>query len=106
MILLGWSGEFFDAYNFYDQFPCSSALNIAQWCDPSFDRLMHRAVRTLDNHKRYELEHQIEAKLTGAGGAFPAVALYNAKAHVFLARGVRGFAWSPVGFWGSSPKRI
>ena len=99
LVLLGWGGEFFDAYNFYDQFPCSSALNVAQWCDESFGRLMHRAVRTLDDRKRYELENRIEEKLTGLGGAFPAAPVYNATAHVWLAPGVRGFAWSPVGFW-------
>ena len=99
LILLGWSGEFFDAYNFYDQFACSSALNVAQWCDPSFDRLMHTAVRTLDDKKRYGIERQIEGKLTGPKGAFPAVPLYATTEHVLLRPGVHGFEWSPIGFW-------
>ena len=99
LILLGWSGEFFDAYNFLDQFPCSSALNIAQWCDPSFDALMHRAVRTLDAEARYRIEQQLESKLTGPRGAFPAAPLANPAEHVLLRPGVHGFEWSPVGFW-------
>ncbi len=99
LILLGWSGEFFDGYNFLDQFPCSSALNVAQWCDPSFDALMHRAVRTLDAKARYRTEQQLESKLTGPSGAFPAAPLANVSEHVLLRPGVRGFEWSPVGFW-------
>jgi ABC-type transport system substrate-binding protein len=99
LVLLGWSGEFFDAYNFYDQFACSSALNVAQWCDPSFDKLMHKAVRTLDDKKRWGIEQQIESRLTGPKGSFPALPLYTATEHVLLRPGVRGFEWSPIGFW-------
>jgi ABC-type transport system substrate-binding protein len=96
LVLLGWSGEFFDAYNFYDQFACSSALNVAQWCDRGFDALMHRAVRTLPAKTRYGIERQIEGTLEDR---YPAVALANAKAYVLLKPGVRGFEWSPIGFW-------
>jgi ABC-type transport system substrate-binding protein len=99
LILLGWSGEFFDGYNFLDQFPCSSALNVAQWCDPGFDALMRRAVRTLDAKARYRIEQELESKLTGSRGAFPAAPLANPSEHVLLGPGVRGFEWSPVGFW-------
>jgi ABC-type oligopeptide transport system substrate-binding subunit len=99
LVILGWSGEFFDAYNFYDQFACSSALNVAQWCDRNFDRLMHEAVRTLAPRIRYRIERRIEEKLTGGVGANPAIPLANPKAYVRLAPGLRGFEWSPVGFW-------
>src|SRR5207244_11217120 len=59
LALLGWSGEFFDAYNFFDQFPCASGLNVAGWCDPSFDALMAQAVRALDDKARRSLERRI-----------------------------------------------
>jgi oligopeptide transport system substrate-binding protein len=96
MVLLGWSAEFSDAYNILDLFPCASALNIARWCDRSYDGLMRRAVRTLDNQDRYELEHRLVQKLDEAA---PAAPLFAVSEHVELRRGVRGFRWSPVGFY-------
>ncbi|HEY2938705.1 MAG TPA: peptide ABC transporter substrate-binding protein [Gaiellaceae bacterium] len=95
-IFLGWSAEFFDAYNILDLFPCASALNVARWCDRSYDRLMHRAVRTLDDRERWRLESELVSKLKDAA---PVVPLYSAVEHVFLKPGVRGFRWSPIGFY-------
>jgi len=96
MVLLGWSAEFFDAYNILDLFPCASALNVAQWCDRSYDRLMARAVRTLDDQDRWAIERQIVGKLDDA---MPAVPLAAQTEHVLLQPGVTGFRWSPVGFY-------
>ena len=96
MVLLGWSAEFFDAYNILDLFPCASALNVARWCDPAYDSLMHRAVRTLDDAKRYRTERELVKKLHDD---LPALPLYSPKEHVFLKPGVRGFRWSPIGFY-------
>ena len=99
LALVGWSGEFFDAYNFFDQFTCVSGLNFAGWCDPSYDALMAQAVRTLDDGDRRALERRIEAKLTGPDGAFPAVPLYTVTDRVRLRPGLTGFGYSPLGFW-------
>jgi oligopeptide transport system substrate-binding protein len=96
LVLLGWSAEFFDAYNILDLFPCTSALNIAQWCDRSYDRLMRRAVRTLDEGERYGIERQLVDKLLGG---VPAVPLDSPMEYVFLKPGVRGFRWSPIGLY-------
>lgn len=96
LVLLGWSSEFFDAYNILDLFPCASAFNVAQWCDRSYDRLMHRAVRTLDDEARYRIERALVQKLEDA---VPAVPLSSPAEHVFLKPGVRGFRWSPIGFY-------
>lgn len=96
MVLLGWSAEFFDAYNILDLFPCASALNVARWCDRSYDRLMRRAVRTLDDHKRWQIERELVRKLRDAA---PVVPLYSATEHVLLKPGVRGFRWSPIGVY-------
>jgi oligopeptide transport system substrate-binding protein len=96
MVVLGWSPEFFDAYNILDLFPCGSAFNIARWCDPSYDRLMHRAVRTLDDGARYQIERTIVGKLEDA---VPAVALFSASDNLYLKPGVSGFRWSPLGFY-------
>jgi oligopeptide transport system substrate-binding protein len=96
MVLLGWSSEFFDAYNILDLFPCTSALNVARWCDRSYDRLMRRAVRTLDDTERYGIEHQLVQKLVDA---VPAIPLYSPSEYVVLRPGVRGFRWSPLGFY-------
>ena len=96
MVLLGWSAEFFDAYNILDLFPCASALNVARWCDPSYDRLMRRAVRTLDDRDRWEIERQLVVELNKA---LPAVPLYESYAYVSLKPGVRGFRWSPIGLY-------
>jgi ABC-type transport system substrate-binding protein len=96
LVLLGWSSEFFDEYNILDLFPCASAFNVARWCDRGYDRLMSRAVRELDDNARYRIERELVNKLENA---VPAIPLYSPKEHVFLEPGVRGFRWSPIGFY-------
>jgi oligopeptide transport system substrate-binding protein len=96
LVLLGWSSEFFDEYNILDLFPCASAFNIARWCDRSYDRLMSRAVRELDDEARYRIERELVKKLEDA---VPAIPLYSPKEHVLLNAGVRGFRWSPIEFY-------
>jgi oligopeptide transport system substrate-binding protein len=96
LVLLGWSSEFFDEYNILDLFPCASAFNVARWCDRSYDRLMSRAVRELDDEARYRIERELVTKLEDA---VPAIPLYSPKEHVFLEAGVKGFRWSPIGFY-------
>ncbi|TMM24230.1 MAG: hypothetical protein E6F97_04520 [Actinobacteria bacterium] len=92
-MLLGWSSKIFDPYNILDLFPCGSAFNVAHWCEPSYDALMRRAVRTLDNHRRWAIERQLVAKLG------PAVAFDQPSEYVRIKPGVRGFSWSPIGFY-------
>jgi oligopeptide transport system substrate-binding protein len=96
LVLLGWSSEFFDEYNILDLFPCASAFNVARWCDRGYDRLMSRAVRELDDEARYRIERKLVTKLEDA---VPAIPLYSPKEHVLLNAGVRGFGWSPIGFY-------
>jgi oligopeptide transport system substrate-binding protein len=96
LVLLGWSSEFFDEYNILDLFPCASAFNVAQWCDRSYDRSMHQAVRTLDDRERWAIERTLVQKLQQD---LPAIPLYSASEHVQLRNGVRGFRWSPLGFY-------
>jgi oligopeptide transport system substrate-binding protein len=96
LVLLGWSSEFFDAYNILDLFPCASAFNVASWCDRSYDRLMHRAVRTLDDHKRWLIERQLVEKLHEE---VPATPLAWPVDHFSLRPGVHGFGWSPIGVY-------
>jgi ABC-type transport system substrate-binding protein len=96
LVLLGWSPKIFDAYNTLDLFPCGSAFNVAHWCEPSYDALMRRAVRTLDDHARWAIERQILAKLQASG---PVIALSNPPEYVWLRPGVRGFSWSPIGYY-------
>ena len=96
LVLLGWSSEFFDAYNILDLFPCASAFNVARWCDRSYDRLMHRAVRTLDDEKRWLIERQLVEKLHEE---VPATPLAWPVDHYSLRPGVHGFGWSPIGIY-------
>jgi ABC-type oligopeptide transport system substrate-binding subunit len=96
LTLLGWSTKVFDAYNLLDVFPCGSAFNVAGWCDPSYDALMRRAVRELDDEARWRIERQLVDKLNEA---VPAIPVYTAVDHFTLAPGVRGFSWSPMGFY-------
>jgi ABC-type transport system substrate-binding protein len=96
LVLLGWSSKIFDSYNTLDLFTCGSAFNIAQWCEPSYDRLMREAVRTLDDHARWQVERK---PATILNDAIPAVGLFPADEHVHLEPGVRGFSWSPIGFY-------
>jgi ABC-type oligopeptide transport system substrate-binding subunit len=96
LILLGWSSKIFDAYNIFDLFPCGSAFNVAHWCDHSYDELMRRAVRTLDDRERWRIERQILEELRRA---MPAVAVSQPSEYVWIKSGVRGFSWSPIGFY-------
>jgi len=96
LVLLGWSSKIFDPYNLLDLFPCSSAFNVAGWCDPSYGALMRQAVRTLDDQARWRIERRIGEKLHDA---VPAIALYTGSDHFSLAPGVHGFSWSPIGFY-------
>jgi oligopeptide transport system substrate-binding protein len=96
IVLLGWSSKVLDAYNVLDLFPCGSAYNIARWCDPGYDALMRKAVRTLDDQARWRIERQIVERLHEA---VPAIPVYNASDYFSLRPGVHGFAWSPVGLY-------
>jgi ABC-type oligopeptide transport system substrate-binding subunit len=96
VVLLGWSAEFFDAYNILDLFPCASALNVARWCDPSYDASMRRAVRTLDDAQRYGIERDLVRKVSDEAVAIP---LDNPTDWVVLKPGVHGFRWSPIGIY-------
>jgi ABC-type oligopeptide transport system substrate-binding subunit len=96
LVLLGWSSEFFDVYNILDLFPCASAFNVAQWCDRPYDRAMHRAVSTLDDNERWAIERPLVQKLQEQ---LPAIPLYSVSDYVQLRNGVRGFRWSPIGFY-------
>jgi ABC-type transport system substrate-binding protein len=96
LVLLGWSSKVFDAYNLLDLFPCGSAFNIARWCDPGYDALMRRAVRSLDNRSRWRIERRIVEKLHQA---VPAIPVYTASDHFSLRPGVHGLSWSPVGLY-------
>ncbi len=96
LVLLGWSSKLFDTYNLLDLFPCGSAFNVARWCDPSYDALMREAVRTLDDHERWQIERRLVEKLHEG---VPAIPVYTASDHFSLAPGVHGFSWSPIGFY-------
>ena len=94
LVLLGWSPKIFDEYNILDLFPCGSAFNVAHWCDPSYDALMRRAVRTLDDRARLRIEQKLLVRTSGV-----ATALANPPEYVWIRPGVRGFSWSPIGFY-------
>jgi hypothetical protein len=97
LVLSGWSPKIFDEYNILDLFPCGSAFNVAHWCDPSYDALMRRAVRTLDDQKRWAIERALLGEKLRP--AVPVVPLSNPPEYVSIRRGVRGFSWSPIGFY-------
>jgi oligopeptide transport system substrate-binding protein len=96
VVLLGWNSKVLDAYNLLDLFPCGSAFNVARWCDPSYDALMRRAVRTLDDSARWRIERRIVEKLHDA---VPAIPVYTASDYFSLRPGVHGLVWSPVGLY-------
>jgi hypothetical protein len=53
-------------------------------------------VRELDDEARWRIERQLVDKLHEA---VPAIPVYTAVDHFTLAPGVRGFSWSPMGFY-------
>jgi len=96
LTLLGWSPKIFDAYNLLDVFPCGSAFNVARWCDPAFDAGMRKAVRTLDDHDRWQVERGLAQRVHRAA---PAIPVYTGHDWYELRPGVTGFSWSPIGFY-------
>ena len=96
LVLLGWSSKLFDAYNLLDLFTCGSAFNVAHWCEPSYDAGMRRAVRTLDDEQRWQIERKLVEQLHDG---VPAVPVYFGADSYALRSGVRGFSWSPIGFY-------
>jgi oligopeptide transport system substrate-binding protein len=96
LVLLGWSSKIFDPYNLLDLFPCGSAFNVARWCDPSYDALLRKAVRTIDLQARWRIERRAVEKLHDA---VPAIPVYTGSDHFSLAPGVHGFSWSPIGLY-------
>ena len=96
LVLLGWSSKVFDAYNLLDLFPCGSAFNVAHWCDPAYDALMRKAVRTPDDTSRWRIERHLVERLHEA---VPAIPVYTATDHFSLRPGVHGLSWSPVGLY-------
>ena len=96
LTLLGWSPKIFDAYNLLDLFPCGSAFNVARWCEPSFDAGMRQAVRTLDDHDRWQIERRLVEQLHAAA---PAIPVYTGTDWYSAKPGVSGFSWSPLGFY-------
>jgi len=97
LVLSGWSPKIFDEYNILDLFPCGSAFNVVHWCERSYDALMRQAVRTLDDGKRYAIERELLGEKLRP--AVPAVPLANPPEYVWLKPGVRGFSWSPIGYY-------
>ena len=96
LVLLGWSSKVFDPYNQLDQFTCGSAFNVADWCEPSYDAGMRQAVRTLDDDARWQLERKLIEQLHEG---VPAIPVYIGGDSYSLRTGVRGFSWSPIGFY-------
>lgn len=96
LTLLGWSPKVFDAYNLLDVFPCGSAFNVARWCDPRYDAGMRQAVRTLDDRARWRIERRLARRLRTAA---PAIGVYTGRDWYALRSGVRGFSFSPIGFY-------
>jgi ABC-type oligopeptide transport system substrate-binding subunit len=94
--LLGWSPKVFDPYNLLDIFPCGSAFNVVHWCDRAYDGGMRRAVRTLDDHARWRIEQRLAQRLHRAA---PAIPVYTGTDWFKVAPEVRGFSWSPIGFY-------
>jgi hypothetical protein len=57
---------------------------------------MRVAVRTLDDHERWQVERRLVEKLHEG---VPAIPVYTASDHFSLTPGVHGFSWSPIGFY-------
>jgi oligopeptide transport system substrate-binding protein len=96
LTLLGWSPKVFDPYNLLDVFPCGSAFNVARWCDPQYDAGMRQAVRTLDDHDRWQIERRLVDRVHAGA---PAIAVYTGQEWYNAKPGVGGFSWSPIGFY-------
>ena len=99
MALYGWTGDNGDPDNFfYVLLGCEAARfggsNIAKWCDPAFDALLHAAKRTtdLDQRSRYYREAQVIAKREA-----PWVPIAHSLVFMPLRREVQNYRMDPLG---------
>ena len=73
VVQIGWAGDFIDAYNFFQILGCRSEYNWWNYCDRSYDELLHETTRVRDQRVRCRIYAQLEARLTGPHGLLPIV---------------------------------
>jgi oligopeptide transport system substrate-binding protein len=73
---IGWTPDYPDAMNFLGLWRCNGPENFTGYCDTQYDRLLDRALITRNAPQRWRLYSQLEARLTGADGAFPVIPVY------------------------------
>jgi oligopeptide transport system substrate-binding protein len=73
---LGWIADYPDAYNFLSLWTCKSGNNNTNYCDPAYDALANKAIKTANTQARYNVYKQMEAKLFGPQGAVPLIPIY------------------------------
>jgi oligopeptide transport system substrate-binding protein len=93
---LGWIYDFPDAYNGLSLWTCQSGNNNTNWCNPKFDSLIDKAVKTPDFDKRVGLYQQAENILTGPTGDLPIMPIYWYTFNQLVKPNVHGYSEGPT----------
>jgi oligopeptide transport system substrate-binding protein len=94
---LGWLADYPEDYNFLSLWTCKSGNNHTGWCNPKFDAIMDKAVRTPNTEARVALYQQAESILTGKSGDMPVAPIYFYVGAFLEKTNVTGFYYNPLG---------
>ena len=106
LVQMGWTSDNGDPDNFLGTLLACSAIssgtNLARWCNPAYDRLIHQAAQTLDKKKRTQLYRKAQIIFSKQN---PWVPLANAYGFRGGSKKVQGYIPAPHGsesFYGVS----
>lgn len=98
MVQLGWSGDNGDPDNFlFTLLSCAAVTagsNLAQWCDPAYDKLVTEAKRVTQNKQRTQLYMQAQERFKKEA---PWVSLAHAKIYRGTSQKVLNYKIHPFG---------
>ena len=106
VFMLSWTADFVDDINFLELWTCASGNNYTGFCDPTFDRLIERARRTVDAPRRHELYARAEAILTGTSGRFPIIPVFWLASATLRKPYVHGWRPNAMGLYDFSGIRV
>jgi len=73
VVQIGWVNDYLDAYDFFQILSCRNENNWWNFCDPTYEKLLRQASRTVDSQARERVYARLEERLTGPEGLLPIV---------------------------------
>lgn len=99
LLTSAWVPDYDDPHSNLNLFTCKSGNNVSGYCDKDYDRLVSEAATELSDDRRFALERQAEAMLTGESAAHPVAPLYEGMSGLIIDPSLRGLKRDASGFW-------